>query len=241
VDFEAFEAVGWNRKAAGYGRLIRRITDRVPLPVDGRTLDVGCGDAARGIGVDASETMLRLARTADPAVPLVAGAADRLPFRAGVFDSVVAGFLLPHLVAPERAVAEFRRVLRPGGRLTLTTWDTPDRTRLVGVLIDAIAAAGAPPPTGLPPGPPFFRYADRDALAALLAGFDRVEIGTVAFEHPVSGVDEWWTGLLDGTVRTAAMITDPPRIRAEFDRLAAPYDGRIPVSVVVATATRPPG
>jgi SAM-dependent methyltransferase len=236
--FTTFEAAGWNRTAAGYGKLIARITARVPLPVSGRTLDAGCGDTPRGIGLDGSEAMLRQARAADPAAPLVAGRADRLPFRTAVFDTVVAGFLLPHLAEPERAVAEFHRVLRPGGRLALATWDTPDRTRLVGVLIDAIAAAQAPPPAGLPPGPPFFRYADPAALAALLGGFRHVAIDRLAFEHPVASPDEWWSGLLEGTVRTAAMVTDPPRVRAEFDRLAEPYRGRIPVSVVIATATR---
>jgi SAM-dependent methyltransferase len=236
--FTTFEAAGWNRKAAGYGKLIARITARVPLPHTGRTLDAGCGDAPRGIGLDGSEVMLQRARAADPAALLVAGHADRLPFRTGVFDTVVAGFLLPHLSAPARAVAEFHRVLRPGGRLAVATWDTPDRTRLVGVLIEAIAAAQAPSPAGLPPGPPFFRYADPAALAALLGDFHQVTIDRLAFEHEVASADEWWTGLLDGTVRTAAMITDPPRIRAEFDRLAEPYRCRIPVSVAIATAIR---
>jgi SAM-dependent methyltransferase len=237
--FAAFEQAGWERKAAGYGKLVARITARVALPRTGRTLDVGCGDAPRGIGTDASVAMLRQARLAGSAAPLVAATAERLPFRDAVFDTVVGAFLLPHLAEPERAVAEFRRVLRPGGRLALATWDVPARTRLVGVLIEAIAAAEAPPPSGLPAGPPFFRYAQRDELGTLLASFADVAIETVAFEHEVADTGEWWDGLLDGTVRTAAMITDPPRIRAEFDRLAAPYGNKIPVSVVVATASKP--
>jgi hypothetical protein len=32
----------------------------------------------------------------------------------------------------------------PGGRLALTTWDTPDRVRLQGMFLEAFAAAGAP-------------------------------------------------------------------------------------------------
>jgi SAM-dependent methyltransferase len=235
--FTTFEAAGWERQAAGYGRLISRITARVPLPAEGRTLDVGCGDRPRGFGLDGSAAMLRQARTRNPDAPLVAGHADRLPFRDGVFDTVVAGFLLPHLLEPGRAVAEFHRVLRPGGRLAVATWDTPDRARLIGVLIDAIVAAQAPPPD-LPPGPPFFRYADPEALAGLLAGFRRVRVARVAFDHPVADTGEWWDGLRDGTVRSAALITDPVPIRVEFDRLAEPYRCRIPVSVVVATAQR---
>jgi ubiquinone/menaquinone biosynthesis C-methylase UbiE len=175
--FAAFEAAGWERRAAGYGTLIARITDRVAgRLVDslgaGRVLDAGCGHghaagllaarAAAVAGVDVSPAMIGIAAAAHPSLPFVVASADRLPFRARSFDAVFANFLLPHLGGPERAVAEFRRVAEPTGRLVLTTWDLPIRTRLVGVLMDALAEAGAPARPDLPDGPPFFRYAVRD-------------------------------------------------------------------------------
>jgi len=46
--------------------------------------------------------------------------ADFLPFRDGVFDSVVSVEVLMHLSDPPRALKEMSRVLRPGGRVILT-------------------------------------------------------------------------------------------------------------------------
>lgn len=63
---------------------------------------------------------------------------------------------------------------------------------------------------------------------------------SVAFEQHLSSVDELWHGLLDGTVRTAALVrAQPPAvqagIRAAFDRLAAQYNLSVPVAAVIAS------
>jgi ubiquinone/menaquinone biosynthesis C-methylase UbiE len=47
----------------------------------------------------------------------VCGSAEALPFRAGVFDTVVSGLVLCSVPDPARGLAEIRRVLRPGGTL----------------------------------------------------------------------------------------------------------------------------
>ena len=60
-------------------------------------------------------------------VPTLAAEAERLPYADGSFDAVVADSLLEHLDDPSRALREWRRVLRPGGRLIL--W-SPNRYTL---------------------------------------------------------------------------------------------------------------
>jgi len=57
--------------------------------------------------------------------------ATRLPFAGGSFDAVVAGELIEHLtpVDVDKALAEIRRVLKPGGRLLMTT-PNPDSVKL---------------------------------------------------------------------------------------------------------------
>jgi SAM-dependent methyltransferase len=261
--FDAFEKAGWERQAPTYDTFFGRITSRLIEPLldaarvgpGTRLLDVatGPGYAAAGaarrgasaVGVDVARAMVRLAGQLHPGLDFREAAAEALPFDDSSFDSVVGNFVVLHLGRPERAVAELVRVLAPGGRLSLTTWDHPDRTRLLGVFVDAIAEAGATPPDSIPVGPPLFRFADDEQFAALLegGGLASVDMRTIAFHHTVSTADELWDGILGGTVRTSALILRQPeeirrRIRAAFDRIVREhhYDGglELPVSVKLA-------
>jgi ubiquinone/menaquinone biosynthesis C-methylase UbiE len=94
----------------------------------GRTLDVGCGTGrnlplvppeARVVGLDPAWDSLRRARRRAPHVPLVQGSAEALPFRDGVFDTVVSGLVFCSVPDPRRGLAEIRRVLRPAGTLRM--------------------------------------------------------------------------------------------------------------------------
>lgn len=99
-----------------------------------RVLDCGCGTgrlAARlardGIahvwGVDPEERMLEVARAnVPPSVGLRRGDAERLPFRDAWFERAVM-WLVCHLVDRPAAFRELRRVLTPGGRLAIVTFD----------------------------------------------------------------------------------------------------------------------
>lgn len=73
------------------------------------------------VAVDPSSPLLARAkaRTTDApvAVELVRGVAEELPFDAARFDDVVLTYTLCSVTDPARALAEMRRVLRPGGRL----------------------------------------------------------------------------------------------------------------------------
>ena len=113
--------------------------------------------------------------------------AQSLPFEDAAFDAVVGNFGLPHFARPELAVAESARVLAPGGRLALTTWDAPAEMRMFGVFLEAVAEVGAGPPDGLPPGPDVFRFSDDGEFRRLFEGqgLVDVEVRRVAFTHPV--------------------------------------------------------
>ena len=56
---------------------------------------------------------------------MAAGSADALPLRTGSVDAALAMHMLYHLPRPEAGLAELRRVLRPGGRLVVSTNDDP--------------------------------------------------------------------------------------------------------------------
>jgi SAM-dependent methyltransferase len=105
----------------------------------GRVLDVGCGEGAlraalparlrsRLVGLDASGTMLG----AHPR-PVVQADASALPFRAGVFDAVVAVNVLDHLADPTVAITEAYRILASGGCLVAATASRHDSPELAAV------------------------------------------------------------------------------------------------------------
>ena len=266
--FNAFEAAGWEGRADGYHRFFGAITTRVTeqlldaAKVDRgrRVLDVASGPgyvaaacAVRGadvVGVDVAAAMVALARRLRPEIDFRQADAERLPFADGTFDAVLANFLILHVGRPEQIAAELARVLRPGRKLALSTWDLPGRARLLGVLVDAVAEVGVEPPADVPTGPPIFRFADEAEFTRLLgdAGLGDIDVRTVAFTHRFAGRDALWTGLLGGTVRTQAVVLAQPedvqaRIRAAFDRLVRPYatkDGlEIPVSIKLASGRKP--
>lgn len=97
-----------------------------------RMLDVGAGTGAVAavaaeagaevVAVDASLGMLGVARRALPGLPLAAAEAIDLPFAAGAFEVVTAGFVLAHFRRPETALFDMARVTKPGGRLALSSW-----------------------------------------------------------------------------------------------------------------------
>ena len=267
--FNAFEAAGWQRKAAAYDAFFATVTSRVVDPLldaaevaDGtRVLDVATGPgyvAARAAGrgarvtaVDVAPAMVALVHRRHPQVDVQEADAERLPFLRASFDAVVSNFGLLHFGRPERAAAELARVAAPGGRVALTVWDVPARARLIGVFVDAMTEAGAQPPAGMPTGPPFFRFSAEDELTTLAegAGFVDVAVHTLEFTQHVDSPDAYWDGLLAGTVRTGPSVLDQPddvraRVRAAFDRLVAEYATPggaldVPVSVKLATARLP--
>jgi len=96
-----------------------------------RLLDAGCGAGATvehlvcrhgfdTIGLDQSRLLLDQAARRNPLLALVEGRADQLPFPAGSFDGIFCECVLSLLDAPRQVLAEFRRVLRPGGYLVLS-------------------------------------------------------------------------------------------------------------------------
>jgi len=117
--------------SAGRDRWWRRVVAAAVRGRPGmRVLDLAAGtgtsaralasSGARTVACDFSLGMLRVgaSRGGEP-VSFVAGDALRLPFGDGVFDAVTISFGLRNVADPGAALAEMRRVTRPGGRLVI--------------------------------------------------------------------------------------------------------------------------
>lgn len=105
--------------------------ERIGKTAEGRVLDVGIGSGvnlafygsgvSRVYGVDPSPELLHFAseraRDALAPVELLCGSGEALPLESNSIDTVACTFTLCTIGDPSRALAEMRRVLKPGGRL----------------------------------------------------------------------------------------------------------------------------
>ena len=165
--------------------------ERLGLGAGQRVLDVGCGSgvfmemaAARGAhvaGLDASETLLALARSRVPEADLRRGDMQAMPFEHDRFD-VVTGFNAFFFAADmTAALREAARVAKPGGTVLIQVFGRPERCALEAVK----AALMALVPSDEAEPPPFWRPGVLSSIAAdagLTAedSFDE----TWAFEFP---------------------------------------------------------
>ena len=199
--FANLEHTMWQSGAAAYDKGFGPLTSQAAVPLleavhagqDVRLLDVATGpgfvaDAAASqgcqvIGVDFSSEMIELAKPLmekHEYLTFLQGDAQELPMATGVFDAVVVAFGLLHLPSPMRCLAEVHRVLKPGGRMAFTVWQTPAEGTGFKTVVDAIATHGDPN-VSLPGGDdvlPFFHFADAAASADALAdaGFARASV-----------------------------------------------------------------
>lgn len=154
-----------------------------------RVLDVGCGDGwfsaalldagARPVGIDLAEEPLRRARRRCPQLDLRLVADDRpWPFADACFDAVWAGEVIEHVADVAGWLSELRRVLRPGGRLLLST-PAHERLALLRLAVSKRAFA-----CHFDPRSDHLRFFARDTLRELLEDFRFEDVRIAAAAGP---------------------------------------------------------
>jgi SAM-dependent methyltransferase len=137
-------------------------------------LDAGCGGGGASVlaaalgcnitGLDAGEALLAIARERLPQAHFIRGDLECLPFPDGHFDAALAANSIIFAEDIRQAVRELRRVVRPGGRVAVTSWGKPEQVEMR----DIFAAVASAMPQRPPGGGPFAWSAD-GALASLLS------------------------------------------------------------------------
>jgi SAM-dependent methyltransferase len=181
------------------------------------------GDYGRLITSDFSPAMLEAARRrgrelAVANVDYRVIDAERIELDDDSVDRVLCRFGYMLMADPGAALAETRRVLRPGGQLTLAVWGAPERNPFFGTIAGSLIQRGHIDPPQPPPAPGIFSMASAQRTKELLrdAGFAEVRTEEVPGRFVLPDVDEYLSVIAD----TAGPIALALRNLPESDRAA---------------------
>ncbi|CAN5489878.1 demethylmenaquinone methyltransferase [soil metagenome] len=194
----------------------RRVAVRALAPRAGeRILDVATGTGrlareiqltgAQPVALDFSWNMLAAGADSEhssgqPRLQWLNGDGTSLPFADGVFDGVTIGFGLRNLPDPRAGLAEFARVVRPGGRVVVLEFSTPTnglfrrvyRDYLVGALPRIAEVVTSDPSAYRYLAESILEWPDQDGLARWLADagwaaprWQNLSGGIVAMHHAI--------------------------------------------------------
>jgi ubiquinone/menaquinone biosynthesis C-methylase UbiE len=168
--------------------------------------------------------------------------AQDLPFEDASFDLVLCLFGAMFFPDKVRANAEARRVLRPGGRYVLVTFNRLDRNPIPQAAGVAVATLFPDDPRYMERGP--FSYTDAALVEDDLrsAEFESIELETVELSSSVTARDAARGIVLGSPFRAEIERLDGSaleRATAAVEEALLPWDGNsAPMSAHIATATR---
>jgi ubiquinone/menaquinone biosynthesis C-methylase UbiE len=175
-------------------------------------------------------------------VTFQAADAQQLPFADESFDLVLCLFGIMFFPDKVRANAEARRVLRPGGRYVLVTFNRLDLNPVPNAAGEAVATLFPEDPRYMERGP--FSYTDSALVEADLraAGFRNIELESVELSSLVSAQDAAHGIVLGSPFRAEIERLDPSaleRALAAVEQALRPWAGtRASMSAHIATAIR---
>jgi SAM-dependent methyltransferase len=266
----------WEHAAIGWGKHAERMRE-FGMPVSSwmiehaglqpgqRVLELAAGPGDTGflaaelirpggtlVCTDASESMLEVARARAAQFKI-----DNVEFKrielewidleTASVDTALCKWGLMFTVDPEAALREVRRVLRPGGRISLAAWDEPEVNAWATIPTDALIELGhATEPD--PDAPGMFILSAPGRLQELLeaSGFVEVLVEPVQLPQSFEGVEEYVAHTAEisstfGELLSRLSGSQRAEVVAKIAELAQPYtaaDGsvRFPGRSLVAAA-----
>jgi ubiquinone/menaquinone biosynthesis C-methylase UbiE len=217
--FDAPALSFWNR----FGQ---NTVDRLQLHPGAKVLDVCCGSGASAIpaavqvgqtgsvvGADLADSLLHLARQKSQQQGLAniefrCGDFTNLGLPSASFDAIICVFGIFFVPDMEAAVAELWRMLRPGGKLAITSWGTRVFEPANQTFWNAIQAER---PELYKQFTPWYRIGDTKSLKVLLesGGATNVEVFAETDSHKLSTPEDWWTMVMGGGIRGTIDQLDP--------------------------------
>ncbi|MGB5706922.1 MAG: methyltransferase domain-containing protein [Arenicellales bacterium] len=224
-DFTRYERDGWMVVSEGYEQHYAPLTSQtVSATLDAagvrkhiNVLDVCTGPGmlaaavvkreASVLGLDFCKQMIGIAMRNVPKASFLVGDAQSLPFDDGSFDAVVCGYGVIHVAEPQKALSEMRRVLKTGGRVSISVWERPTPMNGVGLLFASIKKHGdlAVP---LPDGPDSFQFSQKKKMVGALeeTGFKEVTAKIIKQEWELNDARDLEAAIMKGGVRARGLL-----------------------------------
>ncbi len=179
-----------------------------------RWLDVGCGTGALSLliaetcrplqvlGIDASDAFIHQARAfagSRPKLDFQVGDAGGLQVETEYFDLAVSALALNFFPAPQNALGEMRRAVRPGGNIALYVWDYAEGMQMLRFFWDAVVSID--PQAAILDEAVRFPVCRTDALQRLFqdSGLNGIETAPLTAEMLFSDFNDYWDPFLGGT------------------------------------------
>lgn len=219
------DSAAYERFIGSWGRAAGTIfLDWLDPPAGAIWLDVGCGTGlftelivetrrpASVLGIDPAHAQIECANRKPIAkrASFRVGDAQALPFESASFDVIASALVINFIPDRQRALAEMRRVARPGGVVAGYVWDFmaelspsgPFRLGLHDVMTDVPALPGTED-SGL------------DALRSLFerAGFDAVETRSIDVTVEFPDFEAFWVAQTPSYAPTTRIIAALPESR----------------------------